>query len=206
MAGVAAAVVLIAGGALWWTHRTVGSATGKVQADGSTVVNSRGISITAPTGWTVVSTTQSSLAKADAAVAQSNPQLASAMQALQDSAHNNDLRFFAYDATAPGGFTNANVLVTNTPAPVGAVIAATAADARKAGAKHVHDSGVIAGGSNAVELLYQLPVRLPNGGEITIQTTQVFESKGSELGVLSIGSTTAADDGTSALINSFRLT
>ncbi len=204
VAGVAAAVVLIAGGAVWWTHRSVGSATGKVQADGSTVVNSRGVSITAPAGWTVVSTTASALAKAGESVAQSNPQLAAAMQGV---AHNNDLRFFAYGATTPDGFTsNANVLVTKTPLPVSAAAAATAADLEKAGAKHVHDSGVTAGGTDAVELTYQLPLRLTNGSELTINATQVFESNGSEIGILTVGSTSTADGGTSALINSFRLT
>lgn len=98
------------------------------------------------------------------------------------------------------------MLVATTSVPANAAAGATATEVKQAGAKHVHESTVTAGGTTAEELRYQLPLQLPNGGTITVNTTQVLESTGSELGILTVGTTGTADSGITSLISSFRLT
>jgi hypothetical protein len=202
--GLAAAVVaIVAGGLVWWTQRPISSATGKMQTDGTTVVDSHGIFITAPVGWTVVATTPAALAKASRAVTQSNPQLASAMRSLESRQQNGALRFFAYGHTALGGSTStANVLVTHTTAPLNTVVAANSAELSSDGASNMTDAPIA---GDAEELTYQLPLHLAND-TVTLNIQQIFKSNGSELGILTMGTTGPTDSSFPTLVNSFRLT
>jgi hypothetical protein len=201
------AVVAVVGvGVVWWTHRQVPSATGRVQADGSTVVNARGISIVTPAGWTVVATTPAALAKAAGTLDQSNPQVAAAVKALESRQQADVLRFFAYGPPAPDGFTSdADVLVTNSTVPLSDVVSASEAGLTSAGATNLHVSEVGAGGTTADELTYRVPLSLPSG-TITLNVQQVYVSNGSEVGILTMGSTERHDADFSSILNSFRLT
>jgi hypothetical protein len=201
-----AAVAVLAGGAVWWTQRPEPSATGTLQADGTTVVDSRGIHIVTPAGWTVVSTTPAALAKAGKTLAQSNPQLSSALQGLESRQQRNILRFFAYDKpAADGSISDADVLVSNTVLPLGAVVDGNSANLSQTGAVNVHESP-IAGEANAEELTYQLPLTLSQGRSVTFHVDQVYVSKGSEVGILTLGTTAPKDATFATMINSFHLT
>jgi hypothetical protein len=205
VAGVAVLAV-VAGGLAWWSQRPVPSATGTRQADGSTVVNSRGIHITAPAGWTVVATTPSALAKAGKSLDGSNPQLAAAVREMQSRQQRNILRFFAYETATTGGFTsNANVLVAKLTAPLGEVVAANSNELSSSGATGIHESAVPTSQGAGEALTYQLPLALPQGGSVTLNVDQVYEAKGSSLGILTMETAGASDSTFPALINSFSL-
>jgi hypothetical protein len=205
--GAISAVVVVAGGFAWWNHRQVPSATGSVQADGSTVVNSRGIDITVPVGWNVVSTTPAALAKAAKTLEGSNPQVAAAVQGLESRQQGDALRFFAYGTPSLDGFTSdADVLVQDSTLPLSEVVSASQAGLSSAGATDIQVSGVISGGTNADELTYRLPLALPSGGSVSINVEQVYVSNGSEIGILTMGTTQGTDKDFQAILNSFRLT
>jgi hypothetical protein len=207
VAAVAAVVLVLAGGLTWWTQRAKPSATGVVQADGATVVDTRGIAITTPVGWTVLSTTPDAIVAAAKAVSQSNPNLASAVNALASREHRNELRFFAYGVKTAAGYTpNANVLVTKTSVPLGNVVSASSSLLTSIGATNIHQQSATTGAESGIELTYQLPINLPTGGSITVSIEQLYVSKGSEVGILSVGSLHPNDSSLQTLIDTFRLT
>lgn len=201
------AVLAVAGAGLaWWSQRPDPSATGSVQADGTTVVNSRGIHIVTPVGWVVVSTTQAALAKAGKSLAQSNPQLASALHGLESRQQRNILRFFAYGKPTPDGkISDADVLVSDTILPLGSVVDGNEADLKSTGAVNIQESP-IPGEANAEQLTYRLPLTVAQGRTLTFSVDQVYVSKGSEIGILTLGTTAASDPSFSTMVNSFRLT
>jgi hypothetical protein len=203
----AVAVLVVAGGFVWWNHRQVPSATGSVQSDGSTVVDSRGIHIMTPAGWTVVSTTPAALAKAAKTLEGSNPQVAAAVQGLESRQQGDALRFFAYGTPSLDGFTSdADVLVQDSTLPLSEVVSASQAGLASAGATDIQVTGVVSGASNADELTYRLPLTLPSGGTVSINVEQVYVSNGSEVGILTMGTTQGTDNDFQAILSSFRLT
>lgn len=204
---VAAVIVLaVASSVVYITHKPKPTATGVVQADGTTIVNSRGIRITTPVGWTVVPTTTGDLAKAGQSLAASNPQLGNALRALQSRDLQNALRLFAFGSTGSDGFTaNANVLVSSSVLPLDNVVASNSTELTSTGALHIEESPVTTN-SDAAELTFQQPLTLPTGRSITLNVQQVYEKNGNELGILTLETTAATDPGFSTMISSFQLT
>jgi hypothetical protein len=201
------AFAVLAGGFAWWSQRPHASATGTVQPDGTTVVDSRGIHIVTPAGWMVLATTPAALAKAAATLTSSNPQLAAALQGLQSQEHSDVLRFFAYGTPGPGGFTSsANVLVMNEVLPLNAVVAANSAELPQTGALNINESAIATATGEGEELTYHLPLKLPQGRTLMLNIDQVYEAKGSEIGILTMGTAGRGDGGVPAMISSFRLT
>jgi hypothetical protein len=203
------AAAALAGGAWWWTHRSVDSETVTVQADGSTLVDGQGVHVVAPAGWTVVPTaTVSAMAKAAQPTTQSDPQLAGAVQELASAQGANALRFVAYGHPVGGTLSaaNANVLVTDLPVTVADAVSSSSAELTSRGATDIHESEVSTGSGSGEELTFQIRLTLPEGGSVTLNSEQVFVSKGSEVGILTLETDAPSDPAFPGIISSFRLT
>jgi hypothetical protein len=189
------------------SKQTAGSTTA---GDGTSLVDSQGISLRLPQGWKAVPLDPSQVQKFLSAGGEANPAIQKSLSAQVKAAVGQHLRLFAVrSATLAGGFTdNVNVAVVSAPGATPAEIATTATSTLESSGATVTDHATITLPHGQGERLdYTLP--LSSGGKtVTVQGEQVYEIFGDQVAIITLSTKAVAVDEADfqEMLNSFALT